>query len=245
MTIWALAAICRRRWPIVVVGCLLTALLGWNFRTAPGVYSSSTKVLFLSPATPQTRLLAPTSGDAIPFVGVIERELNAGVHQAPATAPDVTLVDQGILDGWSARQPDYGGQWAHNFTEATLILQVSGPTEAVVRERMSTLIGRTQQILDERQTSVIPAARVTMQVSGTASQVHFAQGRPSRAMIGVVGIGVALTLGAAAIFDRLRRRQYPGLGGTSRDEQDSSVRLRDAPGGDQDGAGSSGDAQAS
>ena len=51
----------RRRWPVVLVGLIVTVVLGLLTLRMPGVYWASTKVVFLVPASEQGKK-ANTSG---------------------------------------------------------------------------------------------------------------------------------------------------------------------------------------
>ena len=137
---------------VMVVGMLLTlvaCVLTWR---SPGVYWASTKVYFLVPATVlKPNQLAPDSSAAIGFAGIVMTEINGGPQPRNAISPDVTLVDQGIYDGWSVLLPDTGGQWADNFTESTLIVQASGPTAEIVRTRMNGLIDEITRLVVQRE----------------------------------------------------------------------------------------------
>jgi hypothetical protein len=124
------------RWPVMLAGVLLTLAVCVVTWRAPGVYWASTKVYLLVPATAhQPNQLAPDNSAAIPLAGLIQTEINGGNPPREATSPDVTLVDEGIYDGWSVLLPDTGGQWAHDFPESTLIVQASGPSAEVVQSR--------------------------------------------------------------------------------------------------------------
>ena len=97
----------------MLAGLLLTGVVCLFTLRAPGVYWASTKVYFLVPATAQQpNQLAPDSGNAIAFAGLIQTEINRGIPPRRATSPEVNLVDEGIYDGWSVFLPNTGGQWA-------------------------------------------------------------------------------------------------------------------------------------
>jgi hypothetical protein len=241
MTVTGLFGALRRRWLVMLVGLLLTAvacLVTWR---APGVYWASTKVYFLVPATVlKPNQLAPNSSAAIGFAGIIMTEINGGSPPRNAISPDVTLVDQGIYDGWSVLLPDTGGQWADNFTESTLIVQASGPTADVVTTRMYALLDEITSLAAQREEAAgVPAAsRGDFTMSPPVVAVQYSNGHRSRAVAIIVALGVVVSLAACAFADRVagaRRRR-----GDPADDSIGDARVRDAAGGDQDGAGREG-----
>jgi hypothetical protein len=229
-----------RRWPLLLVGLLITGIVGVIVWKAPGVYWASSKVYLLVPSTSvRPNQLAPNSPAAIAFAGLIEVEVNGGIPPRRATSPDVTLVDEGIYDGSAVFMPDTGGQWAHDFPESSLIVQASGPSAEVVRSRMYDLIGRIIQVAAAREdTAHVPEAlRVDFTMSPTVVAVQYSNGHRSRAVAIIALLGIGLSLAACRVADRAfatRRRRG--------DTNDSigDARVRDAAGGDQDGAGREG-----
>jgi len=234
-----------RRWPVALVGILLTLALCVVTLRAPGVYWAWSKVYFLVPATTeQPNQLAPDSSATIAFAGLIQTEVNGGVPLRRATSPDVTLLDEGIYDGWAVFLPDTGGQWAHNFSEASLIVEASGPTPEVVRARMTALIDQIARLARAREdaANVSAEARVSFTMSPAVVAVQYSNGHRSRALAIIGLLGVGLSLAACSVVDRvatsrrLRGETNDGIG-------DAGV--RDATGSDQDGAGREGAGAAS
>ena len=237
MTVGGLLGVVGRRWPVLLLGLLLTLGVSYVTWRAPGVYWSSMKVYFLVPASiEQPNQIAPNNNAAIQFAGVIQTEVNGGVPPRLATSPDVTLVDQGIYDGWSVLLPDTGGQWADNFPEPTLVVQASGPTAEVVRNRMYGLLDEITRLVSahEDEAHVVAASRVDFTMSPSVVAVQYSNGHRSRAIAIILAVGVIVSLAACVVADRVagtRRRRgdqaYDGIG-------DAGV--RDATGSDQDGA---------
>jgi hypothetical protein len=229
-----------RRWPVAVVGILVTMAMCVITLRAPGVYWARSKVYFLAaPTTAQPNQIAPDSSVAIAFAGLIQTEIHGGVPLRRATSPDVTLLDEGIYDGWAVFLPDTGGQWAHNFSEASLIVEASGPTPEVVRARMTALIDQIARLARAREdaANVAASARVSFAISPPLIAVQYSNGHRSRALLIIGLLGIGLSLAACRIVDRvatsrrLRGETNDGIG-------DAGV--RDAAGGDQDGAGRQG-----
>jgi len=230
-----------RRWYVLLAGLLLTGLVGLVVLKTPGVYWATSKVYLLVPATTYPpNQLAPDSGAAIEFAGLIETQINGGIPVRRATSPDVTLVDEGIYDGWAVFQPDTGGQWAHNFPESSLIVQASGPTAEIVRTRMNDLIARIEKLATDQEAAAgVPEKfRVDFTLSPTVVAVQYSNGHRSRALAILAALGVGVSLAACWFIDRVvqtRRRR-----GNGTDDGNRDARVRNTAGGDQDGPGREG-----
>ncbi len=182
MTVEGLFRSVLTRWPVMLLGILLTLAVCAVTWRAPGVYWASTKVYFLVPATAQQpNQIAPDNSAAIPLAGLIQTEINHGDPPRKATSPDVTLVDEGIYDGWSVFLPDTGGQWAHNFSEPSLIVQASGPSAEVVRSRMNGLIDQIFALVAAREDAAnVPLVlRVDLTMSPPVVAVQYSNGHRS------------------------------------------------------------------
>ena len=241
MTIEDLFGSVLRRWPVILVGALLTLAVCMVTWRAPGVYWASTKVYFLVPATTnQPNKIAPGSSAATAFAGLIQTEINRGIPPRGAISPNVTLVDEGIYDGWSVRLPDTGGQWASNFSEPSLIVQASGPSAEVVRARMNSLIDRITWLVAAREDAaqVSLASRVDFTLSPPVVVVQYSNGHRSRAEAIIVLLGVGLSLAACIVIDRVAQTRRPR--GEQANDGIGDARIRDAAVGDQDGPGREG-----
>jgi hypothetical protein len=226
------------RWHVLLLGLLLTAVMCVVTWRAPGVYWATTKVYLLVPATSsRPNQLAPDDSVAIPLAGLIATEINDGVPLRRATSPDATLVDEGIYDGWAVFIPDSGGQWAHNFTESSLIVQASGATPEVVQSRMNELFDRIARLVaaHEDAAQVPLGSRVEFALSPSTVAVQYSNGHRSRALVVVALLGFGLSVAACIVVDRAlmaRRRR-----GDQANDGIGDARVRDTAGGDQDGAG--------
>jgi len=225
------------RWPVLLAGVLLTVVVCVVTWRAPGVYWASTKVYLLVPATAQQpNQIAPDNSAAIPLAGLIQTEINGGVPPRGPVSPDVTLVDEGIYDGWSVRLPDTGGQWADNFPESSLIVQASGPSPEVVQSRMYGLIDQITRLVaaHEDAAHVAAASRVDFTMSPPVVAVQYSNGRRSRAVAIIVLLGVGLSLAVCIVIDRVAQTRRPR--GEQANDGIGDARVRDAAGGDQDGS---------
>ena len=238
LDVWRVA---RRQWWVLLLGIVLTAAACYVVQKTSGVYWASTKVIFLPPLAPgRANPIAPDSSSVIPLAGIIQDEIYDGSPPLGSNGQDVTLVDQGIYDGWSVRLPNSGGQWATNYAEPLLIVQASGPSAHAVQTRMYDLIDRITRLVAAREDAAhVPvASRVDFTLSPSTVAVQYSNGHRSRAVAIIVLLGVGLSLAACMFADRVagtRRRRgeqtYDCIG---------DARVRDAAGGDQDGPGREG-----
>lgn len=238
LDLWRVA---RRRWWVLLLGMVLTAVGCYVVQRAPGVYWAYTKVIFLPPVAPgQENPIAPDSSSVIPLAGIIQDEIYQGSPPLGSNGQDVTLVDQGIYDGWSVRLPNSGGQWATNYAEPFLIVQASGPSAQVVRARMYDLIDQiTRLVAAHEDAAHVPvASRVDFTMSPSAVAVQYSNGHRSRAEAIIVLLGVGLSLAVCIVIDRVAQTRRPR--GEQANDGIGDARVRDAAGGDQDGPGREG-----
>ena len=195
-----------RRWWVLLVGMAITLGACYVVQRTPGVYWASTKVIFLPPVTPgQENPIAPDSGSVIPLAGIVQDEINEGSPPLGSNGQDVTLVDQGIYDGWSVRLPNSGGQWANNYADPFLIVQASGPTPEIVRTRMLALMDRITAIVREHEDAarVPQSSRVSFTLSPAVVAVRYSNGYRSRALMIIGLLGLGLSVAACIVVDRV------------------------------------------
>jgi hypothetical protein len=202
-----LGALWRRR-VLTLLGLVATVASVPLVAAHPPVYSTQADVVFLEPVTPQRpNVLTSATSGLIAMAGYVEKIVNAGV-QEPATAENVTLLGRGTRDDYSIELPDSGGQWAHNFEKAVLNVQVTGPSDAVVRARLDTLVTRIRRVARDLQADahVSAASTVHTDVSPSSPSVVPHGGNPPRAAAAAVLLGLGLTVTGVLGLDSLARR---------------------------------------
>lgn len=202
-TVDVLRTLARRRF-VALAGLAATFLALVMVAAHPGVYWGQANVVFLAPPTNQyPNALQSTTAGLISTAGYVERLVNAGVSK-PATASQVTLLGQGVRDGYSIELPDVGGQWSHNFDRAVLNVQVTGPSAADVQARLDELITKirttTQEIQDRDQ--VASTNLVRTDVSPATPRINYATGSRGRALAGTFALGLAATVFLTVLIDR-------------------------------------------
>jgi hypothetical protein len=202
------AAVLVRRWYVAVIGVVCTSVLGALVFTHGGVYWSRNEIVFLAPSSRlYPNSLKTTSEDLIITAGIVAKRIN-GTHVLPKVAsPDVTLVGRGVTDGYWVALPDTGGQWAPNFAEQLLDVQVVGPTEEVVRERQAELVQRIDDELEALQVDagVEPVNRITTKLVPVTPSVRYVAGDRRRALLMTAVLGAGATLGVMVLLESRRR----------------------------------------
>jgi hypothetical protein len=174
-----------------------------------GVYYTRTQIVFLAPSSsfyPNT--LATQSEDIIDTAGAVAKRVTGPIPVTKYASADVTLVGIGVRDGWSLGVPDTGGQWATNFENQILNLEIVAPDRATVLERQTTLLARIQDQLSalQRARHVAPINDITMTTAPRSTVIYHVGGSKPRmlGMIAVLGLGV--TSAAVVVAERLGRR---------------------------------------
>jgi hypothetical protein len=215
MTFWELMRVLARNWAVVLVGVLCTLGVGIAATSDRGVYFTRTELIFLAPTSSEyPNALRTQSEDIIDLAGVVGKRVSGPGRVSKFASPDVTLVGQGVRDGWSLRLLDTGGQWGTNFPRQLLILDVVGPSREVVQSRQSDLIKRSQLELArlQRDAGVEPVNDVTLIAAPASTAIFHVQGDRLRAAGMTTVMGACITSYVVLAVDRRRRRARRGRG---------------------------------
>lgn len=210
---WDLIRSVIRRWPIVLVGALFTAALGYLAVDDRDVYWTRTEVVFLAPSSQlYPNSLKTTSEDLIITAGVVAKRVTGPGRITKYASPDANLVGIGIRDGWSIRLPDTGGQWATNFTSQALTVEVVGPDRETVLAKQQELIDRIEDELDalQRSAGVDPRNDITATVVPESAVVHQIGGSKLRTLGMIAALGAGATLGLVFFVEYRARRRASG-----------------------------------
>ena len=210
MALWDLLRAMVRRWPIVVVGAILT-LAAANYASQDrSVYWTRTDLVFLAPKNAQyPNALRATSEDLVITAGVVGK-LVVGTRQIPKfTATDAGLIGMGVRDGWTVRLPDTGGQWAPNYTDQWLIIEVVGSDPETVRAQKEQLVEEMTAALDRVQDEyrVDKAFRMTTKEAPGSTVVYPVGGSSKRAFAVTGLLGAAATLYLVVRIDPILLRR--------------------------------------
>lgn len=206
ITIWSLANTVRRLWPFAVAGIIATFAGALFAVTNPGVYYEQTNVVFIAP---NGSGFQPGDSGLVSTAGLIESQMG---DQGPLPlSPAATIVGTGIRNGIWVRLPNEGGQWATNFDQEDLDVEVVGSSADQVSTEMEATISKIQTLLsqDQRSVGVRPNQMIDVSLSPASPPVTYMRGSSARAGLTVLSLGVALTLTILVMADRrlVRRRE--------------------------------------
>lgn len=214
MTTNDLCGILRRRWYVVVLGIALLAGALHVVASRPSVYSSQVDVVFLAPKSARyPNVIEQTSASLIAIAGLIEREVNKGVDVPATASAAVTLAGEGVRDGHAISLPNTGGQWASDFSRPVLDVQVVGPSEAVVRERLASLVNTVERRLAALQAAdrIPQINRVTASSAPASATVFRLDGNRKKAAAAALLLGAGLisigTVSADRLLNALARKR--------------------------------------
>jgi hypothetical protein len=193
---------------VAIAGAALTAGLAYHVARSPGVYYGSADVVFVLPAstrTPNALGLFPSS--LIATASVVQREVSGGPDSAHVVSGNVTIVDEGETSGVSVTLPNTGGQWANNFEQASLHVQVSDPNEAVALDRLASTVALIQSTLLAREdaANVSVDRRIRTEVSPRQLSVKHLTGQRMKALAATVALGLGATVALMVLADPSRR----------------------------------------
>lgn len=212
MTTYDVIAAARRRWYVLALCLMLAAGLAYTLKGRPGVYMMDVEAYFVAPPgrtaanqPPPPPNIGGSDAGLISLAGLVERHVNAGVDVETPVSPDVTIVGLGVRHGTLVTLPNAGGQWNYNFTRPMLKVQAAGPTSAEVERLYSAVIEEIYTTLDRLQAEdgVPESRRVTLRLVPEQPTVSYQSGFPTRAAFVAEVLGLALSLLACVLVDRL------------------------------------------
>lgn len=201
-----------RRWPIVLIGALLTAAAGWAVTRQEGTYWTRSELVFMAPSSALfPNSLQTRSEDLIITAGLVGKLVTGPDRTLKYASTDVSIIGAPHDADYWLRLPDTGGQWAPNFGDQLLLLDVVGDSPEAVEELHDDVVATVRAELAgmQREQNVAPVNDITVQVSPETVVVHHVQGSRIRALAMTGLIGVAVT-GAAVMLTELlasRRRE--------------------------------------
>jgi hypothetical protein len=217
-----------RYWPVVVVGALLTGLGLLGSRQVAGVYETRTTMILLPPGSSVPNPLLASDGSLVATAAALQRSVERGTVVNRMASNSVSISGLGAHHGYSVRLPPTGNQWVFWFERAVLDVQVVGATPAEVERGLATATARIEDTLTRMQddADVPAAARIRIATPPDASIVY-GRGRPARAQVGIVILGIGLTLALVSVVRRRAERWQ--LGGSRRASGSGRPRDPSAP----------------
>ncbi len=206
LTEWLRLAL-RQKW-LLVLGALatcLSVLLGFDDEA---VYWSHTTVQLVPPTQEVAENVLISSNEGlISLAGVVVLEANRQARTPRLASDGVSIVDAGITEGRLIRLPNAGGQWATNFDQATVDVQVSGPSPAGVESETERTLADLDGIMSAIQDryDVDTSHRVSLQAQ-VGPSIRSNGGRRVRYIIATVALGTLVTVTLAMAVDQRRLR---------------------------------------
>ncbi|WP_375422887.1 hypothetical protein [uncultured Friedmanniella sp.] len=208
MTARDLLRILGRRWYLVLVGMLLTALAVHGAANRPGVYWARFDLVLLAPVEDyHLNKIEDPPYQLAPLAAVLVTDWNGSQTPLLTASPDTTLFSLGVRDGVQVRLPNQGSQFRPLFTAATVDVQVVGSSPEEVANRTSATRERLTRTLQRRQDmfGVSTRERVTAITSPTAPDVQYVSASRTRASASTAAVGIALTVFSVWVMDRALR----------------------------------------
>ncbi|SDI99114.1 hypothetical protein SAMN05444157_1166 [Frankineae bacterium MT45] len=177
-------------------------------RNAPGVFFAQTQVRFVAPlSTANPNGLNVSTDSLVSAAGVVAKIVEPN-PLPPPNDESITIVGMGVRDGWSVTLPRSGNQFAFDYHEPWLDVQVVGPDPDGVSAQMSVLLTRITTVLTsiehEQHVSPVNMIRTKLVPEGTPT-VYYLHGSRSRSSLAVIVIGIGLTCAAMALIRRFAR----------------------------------------
>jgi hypothetical protein len=209
MTIWQFGEVLRRQWLVCLIGALLASGFMFHLATLNGLYYEQVNVIFLPPAQVDTNALQNPTASLIGTAGVISQIVAGPDSGTTPVSQNATLVGTGVKHGYSVRLPNDGGQWANNFTQPVLDVEVVGTSEGEVTATMDKAIALINTELDKRQNGfgVDAKNRIHTRRDPVISAVSHSKGSPIRSLAAALLLCSGLTAAAAVMVDRRRRKR--------------------------------------
>lgn len=192
-----------KRWPVTLIGMLLTAIAVISVvRETPVTYHLKSSLVLLPPQT-----AVGVDGNPYLQLGGLEQALDVLVR---AVADDD--VKDNVLK--TAPQAEYIVQRDATTSGPILVIEVTAATQDATTEAMTILRATVPDELEKLQSdlAVSPQSRVTSREIAVDTAPRMDNTNQIRMLIAISGIGIVITLGAVAVTDRMlegrRRRRH-------------------------------------
>lgn len=212
MTLWDLLRAIVGRWPVLLVGMLCTAALGYLLTRGGVVYMSQAQVVFLAPSSARyPNSLSTESEGLIITAGAVAKRVVGPAKQLRYADPSVDIVGTPGPDrGYWIRLPNAGGQWGTDYQDRLLLVDSAGRTPREAEVFLQDAIGKIETQLDtmQRNAGVARVNYITVTVSPESPAVREIKGSRVRAGGMSLALGGFGTVSAVVLLEmRARRRK--------------------------------------
>lgn len=139
-----------RRWYLVLAGSVLLVGAMLLELRAPGVYWTRFDLELVQPAGVNINSLRISQVDLSSTASLLAVDFNGAKGAQTPVDPDLTIVDEGVRQGYAVRSLDYGGQWSRSFRPMVNV-QIVDPSRARVAAQVHSISARLEQLLAQRQ----------------------------------------------------------------------------------------------
>lgn len=191
----------------MVFGLVLTAAGTLHAWDSAGSYSGHARIVLLAPPEVRGNALVQTSISLVALAGILANTTGGPGGDAQSVSDEVTLLGEGVTDGYSIRQANAGGQWEYRFEAPVIDIQSAGPTERRARDQMSTALASVSATLTglQDQAGVMPAERVSMKINPGEPVFTYEHGSRTRAALMTAVVGVIVSFSLPVIYARFGR----------------------------------------
>lgn len=211
MTVRDVLGAIGRRWYVFFVVALAFAALAVGLAREGGTYYTSSTVTFTLPERPT---LLPDSGtndlSVIAFASAVAVSVNEGKPVATYSSAQAPYYGAGVRQGVSVSLRNDGNQWMSSYPNATIDIQIVGPTYEWVAERQEAILSDIMSVTRGQQAVyTVEADQITAVVAPLSTEiVQITPSRSSQIMaltaLALAGLIVAST--ASVVVDRIVRR---------------------------------------
>jgi hypothetical protein len=202
----------RRQWQVVVLGLAALSVLLFHVVLAPGVYYQQVDVVLLWPqSTKAQNTFQYGEQSLVSSAGLVATVVaKEGGSNAAVVSAEVTLVSQGVGQGFAVRLPNAGGQWAYNFNRPVIDVEVTGRTPAEVQATTARVIERIRTVLHDQQAAegVPERLMIRTRLNPDDPAVTYSRGSRTRALAGSLLLGTGVILSLVLVLERRRRRRH-------------------------------------
>lgn len=210
MTLWDLTLALFRRWPVLLVGALITCSFGLLAIRDNGVYWTRTQVILLSPKSWYPNRLQVSPWEVTKATGVVVKRVVGDGTTIKYASPEVTMIGTSkVREGVWIRQEDDGGQWSIGLTSPVIIVEAVAPTAEradQLRQDAIKQIAHTLQQL-QKEWGADPGLLIASTEAPASAVTYYVTGSRVRALGMTAALGIGLTVGVVLILESRARRR--------------------------------------
>lgn len=212
MTVRDVLGAVARCWYVFLAVMLGFGALTVAFQREGGSFYTNTTITFTLPERPT---LLPDSGmndlSVIAFASTVAVYVNEGKPVATYSSAQAPSYGAGVREGVAVSLRNDGNQWMTSFPNATIDIQIVGPTYAWVEERQSAILDEVIEVTRGQQAaqSTSAADQITAVIAPLSTEIAQVTASRSAQILAVAAMttaGVLTATSACVTVDRVLRR---------------------------------------